>query len=331
VGNVSKAPGEFELIARLTAKLRQSDRTILGPGDDCAILKPSPGSQLVTIDSMVEDVHFKLGWGTPEGLGARALTVNLSDIAAMGVVPTACVINLAIRPGLGARFFDRLYKGLADAATAAGVDIVGGNVTSAGALAITIALIGETRQSALRRDAARCGDEIFVTGTLGDAAIGWRILAGELKARGLSRKFLIDRFQQPIARLVAGQRLARIDPAPAAIDISDGLLQDLGHVLKRSGAGAEIDSDAIPLSSAYLEVAGANIEFALSGGEDYELLFCLRPGRSETALTRRLGVPVKRIGQIVRGSGVTLIPKGGKASVKASRFAGWDQLRTRGA
>jgi thiamine-monophosphate kinase len=331
VGIVSKASGEFELIARLTAKLRQSDRTILGPGDDCAILAPSRGSQLITIDSMVEGVHFKLAWGTPERLGARALTVNLSDIAAMGGIPTACVVNLAIRPGLGARFFDHLYKGLADAATAAGVDIVGGNVTRADALAITIALIGEGRRSVLRRDAARSGDDIFVTGTLGDAALGWRILAGELKARGASRKFLIDRYLQPVARLAAGQRLARIDPAPAAIDISDGLLQDLGHVLKRSRVGAEIEPEAIPVSSAYREVAGDNLEFALSGGEDYELLFCMRPGRSETALTRRLGVPVRRIGQIVRGSRVTLIRKGGRAGLKAPRISGWDQLRTRGA
>jgi thiamine-monophosphate kinase len=327
VGIVSKAPGEFELITRLTAKLRQSPRTILGPGDDCAILAPSRSRQLVTIDSMVEGVHFELGWGTPEGLGARALIVNLSDIAAMGGVPMACVINLAIRPGLGARFFGRLYAGLSDAASAAGVDIVGGNVTRAEALAITIALFGEARKSLLRRDAARSGDDIFVTGTLGDAAIGWRILAGELKARGPSRKFLVDRYLQPVARLKAGQRLTRVNPAPAAIDISDGLLQDLGHVLKRSGVGAEIEAGAIPLSSAYREVMGDNLEFALSGGEDYELLFCLRPGRSETALTQRLGVPVSRIGQIVRGHRVTLIHGGGRAGVKAPRIAGWDQLR----
>jgi len=241
------------------------------------------------------------------------------------------VINLAIRPGLDARFFDRLYNGLADAATAAGVDIVGGNVTRAEALAITIALFGEARKSVLRRDAAHSGDDIFVTGTLGDAAIGWRILAGELKARGSSRKFLVDRFLQPVARLKAGQQLAQVNPAPAAIDISDGLLQDLGHVLKRSGVGAEIESAAIPLSSAYRDVMGDNFQFALSGGEDYELLFCLRPGRSETALTRRLGVPVRRIGQIVRGHRVTLIPGGGRAGVKAPRVTGWDQLRTRGA
>ena len=328
---MSKAPGEFELIARLTAKLRQSRRTILGPGDDCAILAPAREPQLVTIDSMVEGVHFKLEWFTPEILGARALTVNLSDIAAMGGFPTTCVVNLAIRPGLGARFFDRLYAGLAEAASASGTDIVGGNVTSADALAITITLIGVARRSALRRDAARPGDEIFVTGTVGDAAIGWRIMAGKVRARGSSRRFLMDRFLQPVARLAVGQRLAKIRPAPAAIDISDGLWQDLGHVLERSGVGAEIEVGAIPVSPAYRAVAADDLEFALSGGEDYELLFCLRPGYSEAALTRRLGAPIRRIGRIVAGRGARLIDGIGGRKIAAPRVVGWDQLRAHGA
>lgn len=323
---MSKSPGEFELIARLTTGLRKSRRTILGPGDDCAIIAPPRTPQLVTIDSMVEGVHFELKWGTPEALGARALTVNLSDVAAMGGVATACVVNLAIRPGLGARFFDRLYAGLGRAADAAGVDIVGGNITSAEALAITIALLGETGPGVLLRDAARPGDEVFVTGTVGDAALGWRILAGKLRARGAARKFLVDRFLNPIARLAAGQRLARMTPAPAAIDISDGLWQDLGHVLERSGVGAEIEARAIPTSTAYRAVAGEDLELALGGGEDYELLFCLRPGHSEASLTRRLGVSVRRIGKIIRGHRATLT--GGASAVP--RVAGWDQLRTYG-
>jgi thiamine-monophosphate kinase len=328
---VSKAPGEFELIARLTAKLRQGPRTILGPGDDCAILAQSRSPQLVTIDSMVEGVHFQIGWGTPEALGARALTVNLSDIAAMGGVPTSCVVNLAVRPGLGVRFFDRLYAGLADAAEDAGTDIVGGNVTSAEAFSITIALMGETSPSVLRRDSARPGDEIFVTGTLGDAALGWRILAGKLTARGASRKFLreflTDRFLQPSARLSVGQRLARIKPTPAAIDISDGLWQDLGHVLERSGVGAEIEADTIPLSPAYREMMGKDLEFALGGGEDYELLFCLRPGNSEAALARRLGVPIHRIGKIVPGHRTILNGGVKPGGIAVPRSAGWDQLK----
>jgi len=324
---VSKAPGEFELIARLTAKLRQSRQTILGPGDDCAILAPSRAPQLMTIDSIVEGVHFKLEWFTPVALGARAFSVNLSDIAAMGGVATACVVNLAIRSGLDARFFDRLYTGLVGAASAAGADIVGGNVTRADALSITIALLGEAKRPALRRDTARSGDEIFVTGTPGDAAIGWRILDGKLRARGTSRKFLIDRFLRPSVRIAVGQRLARLNPVPTAIDVSDGLWQDLGHVLKRSGVGAEIDAGTIPLSPAYREVMGDDLELALSGGEDYELLFCLRPGHSEAALTRSLGVPITRIGKIVRGRGATLIGGIDYGKIAVPRVGGWDQLR----
>lgn len=332
---MTKSPGEFELIARITAKLRQNRRTILGPGDDCAILGRPRAAQLITIDSMVEGVHFKLAWITPEALGARAVTVNLSDIAAMGGVPTACVVNLAIRPGLGARFFDRLYAGLAGATDAAGVDVVGGNVTRADALAITIALLGETGPCVLRRDAARTADEVFVTGTVGDAALGWRILAGKLRARGAARKFLIDRFLHPIARVAAGQRLARINSSPAAraarnvaaaIDISDGLWQDLGHILERSGVGAEIEAGTIPLSPAYRTVKGDDLELALSGGEDYELLFCLPPGHSAAALTRRLGVPVRRIGRIIRGAGATLIGADVPLAKASPRIAGWDQL-----
>lgn len=325
---MSKSPGEFELIARLTAHLRHSRRTILGPGDDCAILARPRAAQLFTIDSLVEGIHFKLNWGTAESLGARALTVNLSDIAAMGGVPTTCVVNLAIRPGLSAHFFDRLYAGLAGAANAAAVDLVGGNVSSASALSITIALLGDAGSSVMRRDAARPADEIFVTGTVGDAALGWRILAGKLRVRGAPRKFLVDRFLNPAVRLTAGQRLALIKPPPAAIDLSDGLWQDLGHVLKRSGVGAEVEAAAIPLSPAYRAVAGDDLELALSGGEDYELLFCARPGHSEVALTRRLGVPVRRIGKIIRGRGARLIGHEAIRTKTTPRAGGWDQLRS---
>src|SRR5262245_24283222 len=299
-------PGEFELIARLTTHLPLSRRTILGPGDDCAIVAHGASPSLFTIDSMVEGVHFKLGWGTPEQLGARALTVNMSDVAAMGGVPTACVVNLAIRPGLTRRFFDRLYGGLRRAARAGAVDIVGGNITSARQMAITIALLGDAPARPLRRDRARAGDEIFVTGTLGDAALGWRILAGQQRVRSSARRHLVSRYLAPTARLSAGQRLARLRPVPAAIDLSDGLLQDLGHLLERSGVGAELDAGSIPLSTAYREVAGADLSLALAGGEDYELLFCIRPGHSPAELARWLHLPTHRIGAIVRRPGLRL-------------------------
>jgi thiamine-monophosphate kinase len=316
---------EFELIERLRAHLPQSRRTLLGPGDDCAILARSRAPQLVTIDSMVEGVHFNLKWGTPELLGARSLTVNLSDIAAMGGKPTTCVVNLAIRPGLNRTFFDRLYQGLARAATATGVDIVGGNITRADQLSITIALFGEVTGSPMLRENARPGDAIYVTGTVGDAALGLRLLSGKSRVRGRTRKFLVDRFLSPTARIDAGRALARIRPTPAAIDMSDGLWQDLGHILKRSGVGAEIDPGLLPLSPAYRALAGTDVSYALGGGDDYELLFCMRSRLSEAALSRRLGVNVCRIGKIVSGDRATLVGTARADSVP--QLQGWDQLR----
>ena len=324
-----KLSSEFELIARLSAGIHLSRRTILGVGDDCAIVSRPRGPTLFTIDSMVENVHFDLRWCPPQALGARALAVNLSDIAAMGGRPTACVVNLGVREGINSRTLERIYSGLREAARESSTDIVGGNVTRSRELSITIALLGEVGRGVMRRDAARPGDEVYVTGTLGDAALGWRILADKLKASGgakrdrAARKYLVERFLRPHARLYAGQRLAALRPVPAAIDISDGLMQDLEHILERSGVGAEIDASRIPVSPAYRAVMGDDLVHALTGGEDYELIFCVRPGHSESELSRRLRVGVRRIGTIVRGKRLNVI------GASAPIVAGWDQLRSR--
>ncbi len=324
---MSNLPGEFELIARLCQGIRLSRRVILGPSDDCAILAPPRSAQLFTIDSMVEGVHFRLGWGSARMLGERTMTVNLSDIAAMGGYPTACVVNLAVRATVTTHVLDELYVGIRAAAKRAAVDVVGGNVTRAAQLAITIAMLGEMRGGRpLRRDAARPGDQIYVTGTLGDAAAGWRILDRRLTARGAARSFLVRRALTPTARLAAGQALSRMRPAPAAIDISDGLLRDLRHILERSSVGAEIDTDAIPLSPAYRAAMRGDLELALGGGEDYELLFCLRHRYSEAELTRKLAVPAHRIGTIVRGRPAVVL-KGRTGRQPMPSVAGWDQLR----
>ena len=327
-GTSGKSLSEFELIARLTAGLRLSRRTILGAGDDCAIVSQR-GRTLFTIDSLVENVHFDLRWGTPRQLGWRSLAVNLSDIAAMGGRPTACVVNLAVRDGISARTLDRIYDGLRDAARETGTDIVGGNITRARQLSITIALLGEVVRGVMRRDAARPGDEIFVTGTLGDAALGWRILAGKLKERAgaskdrAARNHVVERFLRPNARLYQGHKLAALRPAPAAIDVSDGLMQDLEHILDRSGVGAEVDASRVPVSTAYRALMGADLRHALTGGEDYELIFCVSPGRTESELSRRLRIRVTRIGTVVRRRGLKL------TGYRAPNVAGWDQLRSR--
>jgi thiamine-monophosphate kinase len=325
----TKSLGEFELIGRLVKSLpkglRVTRRTILGPGDDCAILAPSKMPQFFTIDSMLEGVHFRLEWGPPEKLGAKSLSVNLSDIAAMGGTPTACVINLAIREGLDARFFDRLYAGIRKVAKRYNTDVVGGNVTRAERLAITVALLGEASQGVMRRDLARVGDGIFVTGSVGDSSAGLAILSGKIKASGGARKFLIERHLNPTPRIEAGLALAKMRPTPAAIDISDGLLQDLGHILECSRVGAEIDATAIPLSPAYRAAMGDDPALALGGGEDYELLFCMRPGFSEQALTGALGVSVRRIGRVTKKPR-SVIVRGTKGAL-APKVRGWDQLR----
>jgi len=323
-----KPIGEFQLIDRLCRGLSLSRRTLLGPGDDCAVIAPARRPQLATIDSMVEGVHFRLEWFKPAALGARALAVNLSDIAAMGGRPHSCLVNLGVRPGLTPALLERIYAGLRRAARETEVDLIGGNVTSAAQLTLTIALMGEADLQVLRRDRARPGDAIFVTGTLGDGALGWRLLAGQLRASPVARRMLIRRYLAPNARLAAGMRLARLTPAPAAIDISDGLLQDLGHILRRSGCGAVVQTDRIPLSAAYRAVAGECLDYALSGGEDYELLFCMTTRHSEAELSRRLGVQVTRIGQILpRRAGLRLRDAHDRPVVTSA--AGWDQLRAR--
>ncbi len=324
---MKKPNGEFDLVKAIVRGLRPSPATVLGPGDDCAIVKLASGRQLLTVDSMVEKVHFKLSWFTPEQLGRRALTVNLSDVAAMGGVPAACVVNLGVREGLGSAFFIRLYRGLGAMARETSVAIVGGNITRTPALEITIALLGLSPQAALRRDAARVGYDIFVTGTVGDAAAGLRLLEGKLAARGAARHFLIGRFLNPTARLRAGRQLAKMRPLPAAIDLSDGLWQDLGHILEQSGVGAEIEVKALPLSPAYRAVVGDDPTLALGGGDDYELLFCARPGPSQARWSRYLGVPVRRIGTVVRGRHAVLLDGGRRRP--PPRFGGWDQLATR--
>jgi thiamine-monophosphate kinase len=324
-----KQIGEFQLIDRLCRGLSLSRRTLIGPGDDCAVLAPGRRPQLATIDSMVEGVHFRLEWFKPAALGARALTVNLSDIAAMGGRGRSCLVNLGLRPGLKPALLEEIYAGLRRAARAAEVDLVGGNITSAAQLTLTIALLGEAELQVLRRDRARPGDAIFVTGTLGDAAVGWRLLAGKLNAPPAARRVLIGRYLAPTARIAAGLRLARLTPVPAAIDISDGLLQDLGHIMERSGCGALVETARLPLSPAYRAVAGASLDYALGGGEDYELLFCLTTRRSEAELSRHLGVKVTRIGEILsRRAGLRLRDAQGRP-VAATAPAGWAQLRAR--
>jgi thiamine-monophosphate kinase len=289
------ASDEFDIIRRHfnRSELAFAARGVaLAIGDDCALLQPSPGCELaVSMDMLVEGVHF-LSDCDPFQLGQRTLLVNLSDLAAMGARPVCFTLALSL-PRNDAQWLARFSAG-----TTAG---------RAGPLCLCVQVHGEVPAgAALRRSGARVGDAICVTGTLGDAAAGLRILrdaAWPALATPL-REALVQSFQTPESRVAAGTALRGV--ASAAIDLSDGLASDLGHVLRASGVGARVDVASLPLSAALCAAVGPEqrLALALGGGDDYELCFTVPPQLLQTAQARlaALGTAVHRIGEIVAGS-----------------------------
>ena len=273
---------------------------LLGPGDDCAVIARAV-ALLVTIDALVEGVHFRRGWLSPAELGRRAFAVNASDLAAMGGAPRWGVVQIAAPPRLPAADVAAISRALAAAARRAGATLVGGNLSRARELSVALALIGEAPPRPVTRAGARPGDALYVTGQLGGSALGVRLLR-----RGIRSGPAVRRFRAPTPRLVAGALLARRRLASAMIDVSDGLLQDLGHLCAASAVGARLELARVPCSPA---VRRAGIDLALSGGEDYELLFAV-PRRREAALMRvasQFGCAVTRIGECTREPGIHVI------------------------
>lgn len=296
--------GEFALIEDFVAAFpRGRGELALGVGDDCAILRPRAGEELLlTTDAVVERVHFTRDF-SPEEIGHKALAVNLSDLAAMGARPVAFLCALAFPPQW-ARALPRIAKGMSKLAKAHRCQLAGGNMSRARELSLTITAIGAAPTgTSLRRSGARVGDRLLVSGALGGAAAGLRSASRPLRIR--------QRLPEPRIRL--GQ-LAR-PHAHAAIDISDGLIQDLGHVLELSRVGAELALDRVPVAR------GATLDDALSGGEDYELLLCVPPGRVPVLQrgARALGLPLTDVGGIVRGRGIR--------GLEGRRPAGHDHFR----
>jgi thiamine-monophosphate kinase len=277
---------------------------VIGIGDDAALLRPRRGEDLaVSTDALVEGVHFRWGSESPERIGRRAVAAALSDLAAMGARPLGLTVALAAPPGLALARVDGLVRGLIAAARRFGAPLVGGNVTRARQTSLVLTALGALAPGrALTRGAARAGDRILVTGTLGAAA-----LAVERMRRGRPRTHL------PEPRLAAGRALAALGGVGACIDLSDGLLADLGHVLAASRVGAVIDPARVPrprgLDAACRRLGVDPLRLALAGGEDYELLFTLRPaGPSDAVLRRRLGVRVTAIGRITRARALRGVP-----------------------
>jgi thiamine-monophosphate kinase len=298
---------ETELIERYFRHLgAPRDDVVLGIGDDAALLHVPGDAQLVlTTDALVEGVHFVPG-APPGSLGHRALAVNLSDIAAMGARPCWALLALNL-PQVDAPWLEAFAAGFDALARIHGVALVGGNL-SRGPLSITVQLAGVLpRGAALRRDGARAGDVLYVSGSIGDAAAGLRCLQGALGASASARAYLQRRFEFPTPRVELGAGLR--DLASACIDLSDGLLLDAQRLLRASNCRASIELEHLPLSAALIETCGELAwQQALSGGEDYELCFSAPPAQAAAiaALALRSASPVTRIGLLEAGSGVEL-------------------------
>ncbi|WP_413457382.1 thiamine-phosphate kinase [Herbaspirillum huttiense] len=304
---------EFELIARYFSRPPAPDsRTALGVGDDCALMTPAPGMQLaISSDMLVAGRHF-FPDADPLLLGHKCLAVNLSDLAAMGAQPIAFTLALAL-PEARAEWLAPFSQGMLALADAHGCELIGGDTTK-GPLTISITVFGEVPpQQALRRDAARAGDDIWVSGTLGDARLALAGYRQEFDINSEELQLAAPRMHAPTPRVALGLALRGI--AHAAIDISDGLAGDLSHILDRSHVGATLDVDALPPGAA-LQQRDLHLRrrFTLSGGDDYELCFTAPARQREAVLkaAQSAGTAVTRIGQIDAQAGLRLLDAAGE-------------------
>jgi len=306
---------EFELIARFFSRPPRSPSVRLGVGDDAALLLPSPGCEIAAaVDMLVAGRHF-VADTDPAGLGHKALAVNLSDMAAMGATPKWALLAGAL-PDSDPAWLAAFAEGLYALADAHGVDLVGGDTTR-GPLNLCVTILGEVPiGAALTRAGAHPGDDIYVSGTLGDAALAVAAMAGRIDLDPAARSACMARLDRPTPRVALGEALRGV--ATAAIDVSDGLVGDLGHILERSGAGARIDLEKLPRSAALEKrLRGSPRSIALgcllAGGDDYELCFTApnaQRGRVD-AIARELALPLTRIGKITAAAGLVVRDENG--------------------
>ena len=314
--------GEFDLIERIRARVARRDDVLLGIGDDAAVLQPPPGRQLaVAMDTLNIGVHFPADTAAAD-IGWKALAVNLSDLAAMAAQPAWCTLSLSL-PASDPAWLDSFVDGFDALAREHGVALVGGDTTR-GPLSVCVTAFGFVDPAhVLRRDGARAGDDLWVSGTPGDAAAALAQWSGG-RARDPGLRARLDR---PTPRVALGIGLARL--AHSAIDISDGLVADLRHVCIASGVGARINADALPVSLELL-AAVANTDarraLQLAGGDDYELCFTAPEAVREAvvALGAAAGSQVTRIGKIEAGPGIRVVDAAGCALPVDG--AGWDHF-----
>ena len=310
---------EFDLIRRFFAPLASGEPGAFALSDDAAVLTVETGLRLVvTTDTMVSGVHF-LADDPPALIATKLLRVNLSDLAAMGAIPFAFTLNTALPAEIGDAWLSDFAAGLGEDQKRFGVTLVGGDtVAMPGPLTLTLTAFGKVEEGKeLRRASARLGDDIYVSGTIGDAALGLLVLTGTLKSLSESDAAqLASRYRNPEPRIDLGRGLVGL--AHAACDISDGLVADLGHICDASGLGAIVDAAKVPLSPAAraaLANDGGLLETVLGGGDDYELLFSAPAENAPNilAMAADLGIPVSAIGTIVSATGVTVKDAQGNA------------------
>ena len=328
------AMGEFDLIARYFT--RPAARAVLGVGDDCALLQPAPGTQVaISSDMLVEGQHF-FADVDPAALGHKALAVNLSDLAACGATPRAFTLALAL-PRVNEAWLAAFSQGLFKLADTHGCELVGGDTTR-GPLNICITVFGEVpvvngKSQALLRSGAKAGDDVYVSGTLGDARLALDALRGRIDLPADLLAQARRRLEQPTPRIALGQALRGV--ATAAIDLSDGLLGDLRHILKASAMGATLDTSVatyLIASSAYPTYAEGlfplknQLDYVLAGGDDYELAFTASvPARDAVlAASRQADTLVTRIGRIDAEPGLRLVD--GQGNALPGNYASFDHF-----
>lgn len=314
---------EFTLIERYFA--RPTPSAVLGVGDDAALLAITPGMELaVSTDMLVAGTHF-LPDTDPRKLGWKTLAVNLSDLAAMGALPRWATLSIAL-PAADEAWLAAFADGLFKCADEFGVELVGGDTTR-GSLTMSISILGETSPGqVLRRDQARVGDDIWVSGTLGGAALGLAALQHRAQLNEMDTMHCRRALETPQPRVALGLALRGI--AHAAIDISDGLLADLGHILERSGLGAEIHFESLPAHPALFPLLDQSWarHCLLAGGDDYELCFTASPSREKEimAISQKLHLPLHRIGSITSHAGLRLLD--GSGNLMSTEQAGYDHF-----
>ncbi len=319
---------ERELISAIRKEFSGRRRGLVtGIGDDAAVIKSPSGSLLLTTDLLVEDVHFIAPLHPLYYLGLKALNVNLSDIAAMGGRPRFALLSLALRPVAKPRDLERFLEGFKRAAEETGTALIGGDVSASAKMTVSVTVIGEARQPILR-SGARPGDHIFVSGYLGDAAAGLRLLKkGYRLGKSNRADVLLRAFLDPVPRIKLGLALSRLRAVTAMIDTSDGLSVDLLHLCQESGTGAVIYAEKLPLSPELRFFEKKPEGLALHGGEDYQLLFTVRPDNLDAIAPLQKRHDLHVIGKMRRGQGISLID--GKGRRRALEPGGFEHLSGR--